>query len=522
LEEKPEQKSVEIKFDFKHPEKIGLILAILIFLVMNWWVMFSSNIIFGDEAYHTHESRWIAQNLEIPKYVPLYGTDLHRLADTKYISSHIFFASLFYVFGFSEFLVKLFVPLLTLFSSIVIYRFVKNYISQKLAFVSIFIFHSFPTLATYSVLYYSDIFLLFFISLSIYFFHDYLKKGSVKYLILTGVFTGFAILSKMSGFILIFLYLIWLVWKKDVKLVKGLVIISLFATIISVPWFIRNFSFFDTPGCGFPIFPSQKCSEGPAENIQLERTPSAVGSEAGIMRMGLLNYVDFAYSINLFLIFLMGLIYVILKKEEIDKFVLAIFLSLFVLLIWFASDVATYRAEDFARQMLPAVIPLGVISFVFVNSFYEFLTKYHKVFGIIFIIIILYATVTTAKSKADTMIIVKQFSPGFFEGARWIRENTEKDDMILSLWTHQTVYTTERKSFWPQSQYVSIFTKNDQTAVDTLKANGFDYIFVQKWSITDGQFYQGYPLAFINFLNSNNQSFSKPFENQDVIIYKVV
>src|SRR3989304_8658096 len=120
-----------------------------------------------------------------------------------------------------------------------------------------------------------------------------------------------------------------------------------------------------------------------------------------------------------------------------------------------------------------------------------------------------------------TMKAVKQFSPGFYEGSRWIKDNTPPDAIVLSLWTHQTVYTTERNAFWMTDDLVGILTFNNQTTVDLLKKNGFDYVFVQKWSITEGAYYQGYPSSFITFLNGDSKNFNKTFENAEEITYKV-
>ncbi len=534
-----QEKEITISFDIKYFEKFALPILIIVSLVMLLWVTFNSNVIFGDESFHAHSSRWIAKNLEIPKFIPLYGAELYKLAYTKYIAAHAIFAGLFYAFGLNEAVVKFFVPFISVMTAIVIYRFVKNYFSEKIAYLSFFVFINMPLFLTYSVVYYSDVFLMFFLVLAIYFFFESVQKNSLKYAVVAGVFTALSILTKQTGIALLALFVLWfayrVVFRKDLKMLKPLGIIVTLVIVLVSPWFIRNFVFFETIGCGYPFFSSALCRQGP-EHIEssLARTPGGGGTDATLAQFGLLNFVDFSYSRTMFLFALIGLFYLLVRKTDADKFGLALFLIFVLFLAQQTLIVGTYRVEDFAREFLPSVIPLVVGISVFIGATYEILSKYHKILGIAFVIAIIYISlfgfynpidrnsqISGGVGKAETMKAVKQFVPGFYEGARWIRENTQPNANLLSLWTHQTVYTTERNSYWPEQQYELIFGTNNQTTVDKLKEFGFDYIFIQKWSIADGLYYQNYPVSFINFLNNNNETFTKTFENNEVMIYKV-
>ena len=119
------------------------------------------------------------------------------------------------------------------------------------------------------------------------------------------------------------------------------------------------------------------------------------------------------------------------------------------------------------------------------------------------------------------MISVKKFSAGFYEASNWIKANTPQDSILLSLWGHQTAYTTERKTYWvtPKDAGIVLASRN-QTGIDTMKKYGLDYIFVQKWSIYQGDYYQGYPDAFVNWIASN-PAFTKEFENAETVVYKI-
>src|SRR3989344_4199095 len=120
-----DEKTFEISLEIKNFEKFILPIRIIVVFGILLWATWGSNIIFGDEGLHAHSARWIAQNLEIPKFIPLYGADLYDLANTKYIGAHISVASFFYAFGFSEALLKFLLPLVAVMPSIVMYLFVK-------------------------------------------------------------------------------------------------------------------------------------------------------------------------------------------------------------------------------------------------------------------------------------------------------------------------------------------------------------------------------------------------------------
>jgi len=117
-------------------------------------------------------------------------------------------------------------------------------------------------------------------------------------------------------------------------------------------------------------------------------------------------------------------------------------------------------------------------------------------------------------TKVLAMPQVKQFSSYFFEACDWVKTNTPQNAILLSLNTHPTVYNCQREAIWELQDLPDIILSNNVTLVtQRLNANGIDYIFVQKFSLS-GQDYRGtYPLSFIAFLEQNPQNFKKVFEN---------
>jgi len=534
------EKEIDIKFQIKNMDRIALIAVIAVFFGINLWVTFSSNIIFGDEAFHTHSSKWMAKTGEIPKYIPLYETDIHKQAYTKYVSSHILMAGLFSVLGFSEFLVKLIMPLLSLLTAIILYLLARKHFPRKTAFLIIPIFLGFPAIATYSVLFYADIFLLFFASLATYFMYEAFEKrqetdssGSVssflsdkKYFILTGIFTGLSMLAKKSGFILLPMIILWYLYlrskEKSPLLFRSTILAVVIALVISGPWFARNLSLFGTVECGFPVFSDQACKIEPGETGQrLDRLPNVGSTEQTLLQYGLTNYIEFSYSLILFFLAVCGLFLVFVRRNKLDRFAILMFITFGLLLTYFAADVAFYRVEDFSRQMLLSILAFGFLSFLFIDEIINTANKHHKHIGVIVILVVLFISFSSAKAKGEVMISVKKFSAGFYEASNWIKANTPQDSILLSLWGHQTAYTTERKTYWvtPKDAGIVLASRN-QTGIDTMKKYGLDYIFVQKWSIYQGDYYQGYPDAFVNWIASN-PAFTKEFENAETVVYKI-
>src|SRR5438093_6351146 len=100
----------EISIEIKKPELIILIAFLLFIFYLNVQVTLNTPIAFGDEGFHTHMARWIGTKVEYPTYLPLYGGNLFKEGFARPPMWNILEGSFYFLFGFSEVIVKLLVP----------------------------------------------------------------------------------------------------------------------------------------------------------------------------------------------------------------------------------------------------------------------------------------------------------------------------------------------------------------------------------------------------------------------------
>jgi len=118
------------------------------------------------------------------------------------------------------------------------------------------------------------------------------------------------------------------------------------------------------------------------------------------------------------------------------------------------------------------------------------------------------------KNKIDVMTDVKGFSPMFFQACDFIKQNTPKDSIFLSLWGAPTAYNCERASRW-DSNYLGdiVLSRNLTTTLDGLKIQNISYIFIQKFAMSQTTYWSLIPVSFVQFLEDNPDYFEKLYEN---------
>src|SRR3972149_5033824 len=209
---------------------IYFLAGLIIFnLVVSLGVTLSNPIVFGDEGYYANHARKLVENAVIPKY--------------EYVSTDIYLRPFvkppLYIFldGFAWLLLgelglKLMLPIFSTLTALVIYIFMKKYYSERAGFFAAFIFLMTPALITYSVLNYVDSFLALLFSLGLFFGYRAIRDNHKKDYIMTGVISGLAILTKVSGLILPLLFLIYFATRKFHNYKKLLLIIAITAAVV--------------------------------------------------------------------------------------------------------------------------------------------------------------------------------------------------------------------------------------------------------------------------------------------------
>lgn len=280
-------------------------------------------------------------------------------------------------------------------------------------------------------------------------------------------------------------------------------------------FYLRNYVYYNTPLCGLRyVFTSEKC------NIDIEyknredfvQNNAGAATDANVYQFGLMNYFQFAYGFLWFvpLVFIIGIVFLLSRREKLDVTIIIFFLASIVLFYMIYQG----RAEDTSRYMLFITPLIALVTGIYLEAIMNILKKYYKYFGIIFLILILIVLYYNFSSKILMMPQVKQFSPLFFDACKWVNLNLPADARLLSLYGHPTVYNCQRDATWELKDLPDIILSGDlNLTVQRLEANGINYIFIQKFALSQQAYRQTYPISFVAFLEQNPQTFKKVFEN---------
>lgn len=512
----------EITLEIRRPEVFVLLTILIVVFVLEFRVSSSSPIVFGDEGLHTRLAQWIAQEKEYPVWYPFLGTNVDRGGFTRPPLWNTLEASFLYVFGFREGIIKFLTPFIaSILMGLAVYLLTKRVLNKGAAFAAAIIAVTIPSIATYSVLFYTDVLFTFYFFMFALMLVLAIQTDSKKYWVISGVFGAFAFLSKTVGYsalILVGIYFLHSIYKQrklDIKILKNYAILVLVFVLISSTYFIRSYAYYGTPSCdvSLPFFTHDECALKDLEYKESGKYSYAgrtemVGTETSVWKLGITNYIQFAYG-NLwfvFLSFLGGLIILSYRREMVDELMLLI-MALFLLLFY----ISTPRAEDTARYTLGWVPIIALISGVYFGEVYNFLKKYNKYLALVVFIIVIYYGFQNLQDKLSVMSQVKQFSPSFFDACNWVKQNLPKDALITTAWPFHTLYNCQRNVGGGGPDIV--LSGDLDLALSTLKKQGVTHIFIQKWAISTQDLTERYPLKFVQFLENNPDHFKKVYEN---------
>lgn len=514
----------EISIEIKNPEILLLVGFLIVALTLMLMITFPSPIVFGDEGYHTVMAQRIASGQEYFVWQPIESGKLMKHGFVRPPLWNFLEASFFFLFGFSEVIVKFLTPFIaTILIGVATYVLVKRIFNKNVALIAAIMILYIPSLVTYSILFTTDILLVFYMLLFIFTFVLALQAGSKKYFMLSGIFGGLAMLTKTSAFaifpiiILAFLYMAYK--DRNYKhLLKQFLILGVFFAIVYGTFFIRNLALFNMTGTGFFSFITK-----PKTIITFSYTPkfnvaaAAPLSDTGlnILNYGITNYISFAYGSPWFvpLAFLAGSIILLMRRSKVDIFLVIVLLSYLPVLYQTAFGGRSEDASRYALVVLPAIVTIAAVYF---DAIYDFIKQYYKKLALVVFLLIIVLSLLGLYTKLYSMKGVKQFSSLFLDACDFIKHNTTSNALLLTIWDHQTVYNCQRDALSPNGlpDQGDIMLSNDvNISIPRLKAHGITHVFIQKFSISSGTEQDRYPISFINFMNDNPKSFKKTFEN---------
>jgi 4-amino-4-deoxy-L-arabinose transferase-like glycosyltransferase len=513
----------EITIELRKPELLLLIVFAAFILVLELQVTFKSPIVFGDESFHTRFAQYIAENLEFPIFTPIGFTKISYGGWVRPPMLNILGASLFFVFGTNfDAPIRFLLPFTAFLACVSVFLLTKKLFDEKVALIAGMLTITLPSIVTYSVTIYTDLMCTFYATLFFLVFLLAIKENRKKYLILSAIFGGIAMLTDISGLIVpIFLFLAFLyeTYKnKNLVVAKKYVILFLIIAVISGGFFARNIYYFSNPVCySIPflnkVFDTSRCFVNNFEpKYQFAGRTEAVGTEQSVYSMGIVSYANFAYG-NLLLVpfgFLAGLTLLLRRKDD-TIFLILIYLLLFFLLFF----MTTGRAEDAPRTTLAWAPVFALVSGVFFGEAYNSIKKYLRYGALIVFVVVIVIGYQNFKEKLDIMHAVKQFSPSFFEACNWVKENTPKNISLYTVWAWRALYNCQRNAVGMGTVPDIALSKDVNYTLDVAKQHGITHIFIQKFSIDPQNRHYGeyYDTEFVQFLEDNPQAFIKVYEN---------
>jgi len=540
---------VEISFDLGKLKKILLFGFLVAVLALELNLTFTSPIAFGDEGVHVAVARYIGTEVDYSKYTPLSGSVLYPENFARPALWNIMEGSFYFLFGFSDGIVKFLVPFLSFLTGLSIYIFGRKLYSENLGIIAAVLAVTIPSFITYSVLFYTTVPYVFFFTLAFLTGLTAIKTGERKWWVLSGIFSGVSILANIAGLFLPVLFAVMgcyhLLTNRSMRgLVEalktyGLALLIIF--LVVMPLFARNYGLYATPDCNVRDIFQGRCSGDQAyEQVTANEFAGrnvGGGTEDSILNVGVATYLRFAYGFGVAdpnvhpivsaivsFLNLVGLVFipfsfiagmaVLLRKRDVLSVTLLVSAIVFIVFFSWFGGLVEGRSEDTARYFLSATPLIGIAGAAYWSSIRK---DDHKMNGLVVlavIIIVFGLSFLGLYTKVAQMQSTKGFVPSFFQACDWVEENLPEDARLLSLHNYPTRYNCDRPAVWETPDKADIVLSNNVTLVESrLEANGLNYIFVQKFALSNTPFGQNYPVSFVDFLEANNRTFTKVYEN---------
>lgn len=513
----------EISLDLRKLKFLILLVFLIAIFYFEFSVTLSSPIAFGDEALHTNIAKWIGMRRDYPVYMPQIGTTIYKIGFFRSPLFNILQGSFYYLFGFNDVFARFMVPFIALLTGLGVYVLVSKIYSQDVAIVASVTTMTVPSFITYSVLLYTDVLVVLFVSITILATILSFKLNRRKYMFLAGMFGALSILTDASGFTVIPFFALVILYhlyqKRSLKsTISFMYPAAIIFALVLAPFFVRNLVYYKTITCQLPGFGSSHCNmiPNPTTQYSFEGVLSSGPTSIEFFSSGILSYFSFSYGYVYFvpLFAVAGIALSAYRRELPDILVIIALISFFF--VFYQS--LPGRVEDMVRNVIASTSVVALLVGLYAGEIMSFLKKYNKQFiwaVIFFVLVVSYFNFQNRLTQLnDPNAHVTKFYTSFFDACTWAKTNLPQNSLILSFWTAPTVYNCERPAEWDFTDSADvILSQNVTLAKQKLQENGFTHIFVQEFSLTSQKISGGYYLGFIDMLNQNPNSFKIVYQN---------
>lgn len=430
----------KVKIWFKDPYTIALFSLLLFALAIRLFYFFKFNQqpIWWDEAEYMLKAKRIGFGFP-SSWNNYWGPRKPILLAWMFVP--------FFKLGMSEVVMRFVLVLFSFLGVYSTYLVAREFFDKKVALIttalmSVFWVHLFFTARFLVEMPASPFFLL-----SLYFFsRGYIKKQGSKYIWLFGVFFAIGFLIRVSYGIFIIPILLYLLLEDKLKFVlkKDLWISAFFAFLVVLPFFIYLFN-------AYPEDPLGKFIGAKYGRFSFGVEHGSMGwSGVPLYFKDLVNVMKLPFFILMvvgFVIFILDLLVgfdLLLKKEHQNLRVKVL------ALIWIIAALITFGlTRGYVEQR--DNIPIAVFLFSFVGiallKLHEYAAKYNKILANLLVIgLIVIGSIpqitygyALTKDKSTSYLPVK-------EAALWIKQNSNKDDMVYTMSSVQNMYYSERNT----------------------------------------------------------------------------
>lgn len=479
-----------------------IILLILISYSLLFIAGITSEICLGDEVHYYRFAKLIYQNGKIITQDPLYA-DIASWPIYLFLTPPLWHVLLVILWkltgGISPYIAQIYHGLYYVLLILFTYLLAKTLYTDQDGWYSAIIIAICPVVISFSILFYMDLPLTTFTTLS------FLLLFKKRYF-LAGLVLGLMYLIKMNSafFIPIFLILIFYFTKdKIIEKIKRLFcfftipIIGL--AIYDICWRNKNFSNYLVIG-GFG-----NLNKVIRERIIVARNPFRFFEYTN---SSFFNPIDLAKYLGLIILISLILYFVFKKYEKKDKLLwisIGVYMLLFIF-IFVASDI---------RYMMPIIPLLAILASKPLKDFLN--KKWLKIIFLFICIIQFSATLLYVN-------IQRRIPLGIKKGFNFIKQNVPQDALIMYP-EENLLEATNRRIIWSSMKEWSdlFWSKNNQDIINTIKLNKINYIAIKKSRIYDDSKLHhmgGYPLTFINHLKEWNFA-ELIFDNKEMSIWKI-
>lgn len=399
-------------------------LVIILAFIYSVFVYFVSpiNLPIVDSAYYADIARSLvlkhefSSNFELEQYSPGF----------PYILA-------FFYFIFGDGFIKPYLAFSAFILLIVMYFLAREFVNEKIALVATLLLPSLPVVLYYQLRLLSDILFSVFVALSILWYLKYLKTRDIKFLLLCGFFAGVAWVTRFTGLVLIFSFVVhyfYLRLKGEKIEFKYLFVLLIISSLFVGIWGVRNhYVGLGQEGSRYVELIKKAEYSGyihvEIRDIKLNKGIS-VNPDIIIDMYVPIQLTNFIRILIFLLIFFTPLfsslafyqIYrIIAGKDER-------FLFLIIIIFMFILFHILYPPALVSRYLLPVAMPLMVIFAVFLNDIKDRSPLF-------FFILILHFIITVPIFYWDYNNRWEQLRTEVFKDTgEWIEENSKEGDIV--------------------------------------------------------------------------------------------